>query len=202
MEPRRLVLASGSRFRAAVLRDAGFEVSIDPPEVDERALDDRFDPADPIAHAHLLAGLKAEAVAARQHDALVIAADQLGVLDGAGGAVVLHKRTTVADAVEQLLAMAGRTHRLINALVVIDSASGERRHGTDVMEVTMTDFDRDLATAYVERFRPFDSAGSYRIEDEELMQPAERLIAATRGEHPSGIQGMPLPLLRRLLASF
>jgi predicted house-cleaning NTP pyrophosphatase (Maf/HAM1 superfamily) len=64
----------------------------------------------------------------------------------------------------------------------------------------MRRFSRAEAVGYVERFRPFDSAGSYRLEDQELMGESERFVTEVRGEDPAtGVLGMPIPLLVRLL---
>lgn len=196
-----LVLASGSRYRAAVLGEAGFEVLIEAPEVDERALDELLDPTEPEEHALRLALAKACAVADRIPDALVIAADQLGILEGPDGPVFLHKQPTFETAVDQLMRMSGTKHRLVNGVVVLDTRTGEHRDGVDVMLVTMRSFGAEEASAYVERFEPYDSAGSYRMEDQEQMEPSERLITKVEGEDPSGVLGMPIPLLRRLLTS-
>ena len=56
------------------------------------------------------------------------------------------------------------------------------------------------ARSYVERFAPFDTAGSYRLEDAAHMAPLEAFVVEVVGEHDSGVLGLPLPLLRRLLA--
>lgn len=201
MTKRELVLASGSIYRARIMSKAGIEVTIDAPEVDERSIDDLFDPADPAAHAVRLAHMKADAVTTRHPGAIVIAADQLGIIDDDEGVTVLHKQKTREAAIDQLMRMSGTAHSLINGIVVVDTESGERRSGINVMTVVMRNYDRTLATSYVDRFEPFDTAGSYRMEDEDLMDPAERLLERIEGEHPSGVKGMPLPLLHRLLDS-
>ena len=196
------MLASGSRYRATVLRAAGYEVEVDPPSVDERALDTLF-AVDPQRQALELAQLKAADVAPRHPDATVLAGDQVGVLVTPDGPRQLTKQPEEEGAVEQLLAMSGTTHQLVNGLVLVrtDSSGAVRRSmgGIDVQEVTMRAFDREDAVAYVRRFEPFDSAGSYRLEDQDEMAPEERFIVDVRGEDPSGVLGLPLPLLARLL---
>ena len=196
------MLASGSRYRATVLRAAGYEVEVDPPSVDERALDALF-AVDPQRQALELAQLKAADVAPRHPDATVLAGDQVGVLVTPDGPRQLTKQPEEEGAVEQLLAMSGTTHQLVNGLVLVrtDSSGAVRRSmgGIDVQEVTMRAFDREDAVAYVRRFEPFDSAGSYRLEDQDEMAPEERFIVDVRGEDPSGVLGLPLPLLAHLL---
>lgn len=202
MATSRLVLASGSRYRAKVLRDAGYEVEVDPPSVDERALDPLF-AEDPQRMALELAQLKAADVAPRHPGATVLAGDQVGVLMTDDGPRQLTKQPSEEGAVEQLRAMSGTTHHLVNGLVLVrtgsDGAVQRSIGGLDVQQVTMRPFTREEAIAYVRRFEPFDSAGSYRLEDQDEMAPEERFVVDVRGEDPSGVLGLPLPLLSRLL---
>ena len=88
----------------------------------------------------------------------IIGCDQVVSFQGQ----VFGKPGSVDRAVEQLSAMAGQTHELITALVVIQ---GERifRH-TDVTRLRMR---RSRATAierYVAADQPLDCAGSYKLE--------------------------------------
>lgn len=198
----RLVLASGSPYRARILEEAGYDVTVDPPRVDERELDHLFE-SDPFDLAVHLAHLKARDVARRHPRSLVLAGDQVGVLDGAGGPLQLTKQPDEAAAVAQLMVMSGTIHRLVNALVLVRTdAHGHIRQsawGTDEQVVTMRAFDESEARAYVRRFEPYDSAGSYRLEDSEKMASDEAFVTDVVGEDPSGVLGMPLPLLGRLL---
>lgn len=198
--PRRVVLASSSRYRAEMLAGAGIDATIDPPEVDEAPWQRRISELGPERLALELAAAKAASVAPRHPDAVVLAADQVGVVDGPDGAILLTKQPTRAGAVAQLCTMAGTSHRLVNGLVVLDTSTGRRVDGIDVQQVTMRRFGVAEAESYVDRFEPWDSSGSYRLEDQERMAPLEPFVAAVRGEHDSGVLGLPLPLLRRLLA--
>ena len=199
-----LVLASGSRYRAALLAEAGIEVEVDPPDVDERAFDVLLDRLDPDGLAVELARRKALDVAPRHTGRTVVAADQVGVLATSdGGVALLTKQPSVEGAVAQLLDMSGTTHRLVNGVVVV-APGGTWHTGVDVQVVTMRRYSEDEARAYVERFEPFDTSGSYRLEDGDVMElergPGAALVASVSGEDPSGVVGLPLPLLRRLLA--
>lgn len=198
-----IVLASGSRYRAGILSAAGIPVEIDPPAVDERSLDARLAEIGPERLAVELATLKAREVQPRHPGSFVVAADQLGVLTGDDGrCTMLTKRGDVQGAVEQLLQMAGRTHRLVNGLVVLDPG-GVAFCDVDVQTIRMRHFDERDARAYVERFTPFDTTGSYRLEDDALLE-SERagsgLLAEAGGDDPTGVIGLPLGLLRRLLS--
>jgi septum formation protein len=99
--------------------------------------------------------------------------------------------------------MSGTTHRLVNGIVLarVDEAGAVATivSGTDVQQVTMRAFGEPEARAYVRRFEPYDSAGSYRLEDQEELPAAERFVVDVQGEDPSGVLGLPVPLVRRLL---
>mgnify|MGYP006277715469 CR=1 FL=1 len=181
-----------------MLRDAGIVFEVDRPEVDERVHDDLLVEQGPAALALHLAALKADAVRGRHPGSLVLAADQVGVLEQGGRPRLLAQQPDFDGAVEQLLAMSGSTHELVNGLVLIDTATGRSVSGVDVQTVTMRSFDRAAAEAYVRRFEPYESAGSYRLEDQDLMSPEDQLLEAVAGEDPSGVLGLPLPLFRRL----
>ena len=193
------MLASSSRYRARLLAEAGLDVVVDPPDVDERAFDGQLATLGADGLAVELARRKATDVARRHPDAVLVAADQVGVVDTVDGLRMLTKQPTHRGAVEQLLAMSGTTHELVNGVVVLDTRSGRSVHGVDRQVVTMRHFGPDEAVAYVGRFEPWDSSGSYRLEDQAAMAPMEPFVVEVRGEDDSGVLGLPLPLLRRLL---
>lgn len=199
-----IVLASGSRYRAEMLASFGISAEIDPPNVDERSFDSRLHELGPDGLALELARLKADDVAPRHRGRVIVAADQVGVIEPVkGGAVLLTKQPDVEAAVSQLMMMSGSRHHLVNGVVVCDR-SGDVQTGVDVQIVTMRSFSEDEARDYVVRFEPFDTSGSYRLEDgeelERLHGPGAALVASVTGEDPSGVLGMPMPLLRRMLA--
>ena len=113
--PVRVVLASGSASRAALLAQAGVDCVRDPSDVDEDALKRAMalEPTERVALA--LAVAKARRVAARQPGALVIGGDQM--LDCEGRR--FDKPADRAAARAQLLALRGRAHTLPTAAVVV-----------------------------------------------------------------------------------
>lgn len=191
---RPLVLASSSRYRAQLLRSACIDFVVAAPDFDERQLDHRFGQLGSGSFALELARGKARSVVRDHPTALVIGGDQLAVLMIDGSERLLHQPGNAERAVEQLMMMSGSTHELVNGLVVIDAATGDEFSEIDRHVITMRRFSRDEATAYVETFQPFDCAGSYRLEDD------ADLIVSVVGEDRSGVIGLPLPSLRRLLA--
>jgi len=199
-----IVLASGSRYRAELLASFGIRAVIDPPDVDERIFDVRLDELGPDGLSVALALLKADDVAPRHRGRFVVAADQVGVIERApGAAVLLTKQPDVEAAVSQLMVMSGTRHHLVNGVAVV-GPSGVVTTGVDVQVVTMRAFTEAEARDYVVRFEPFDTSGSYRLEDGEALErlhgAGAALVESVTGEDPSGVLGMPMPLLRRMLA--
>ncbi|CAB4538665.1 unannotated protein [freshwater metagenome] len=196
-----LVLASSSLYRAQILAEAGIKSTIDPPEVDERSFDALFDECGPEEFALMLARKKVASVAPRHVAALVLAGDQVGVLQRESGLMQLHKQPEEDSATEQLMAMSASTHALVNALVLMNTVTGQVEEGIDIQRVTMRSFTEAEARSYVREFRPYDSGGSYRLEDQLQMAKGTEFVIDVQGEDPSGVLGLPIPLLKRMLAA-
>lgn len=185
----RLVLASGSATRAALLRAAGLDFTAQPAPVDEASLKEaaRAEGIPPADAAILLAEAKAMRIARREPEALVIGADQLLVCEGAW----FDKPEDLAGARAQLQALRGRTHTLFTAMVLW-------RHGQRVWQHVATPrlTMRDFSDSFLDRYLALEgeavthSVGAYRLEG-----PGIQLFRAVEGEH-SAILGLPLlPLL-------
>lgn len=184
---RQLVLGSSSKYRAELLRRLGAPFVQESPRVDERAFDGLFERLEPGEFALTLARAKADALARDGGDRWLLCADQVGVLEVDGGAELLSKPGDEARCVDQLMRLSGRTHALVNGIVLLDEATGERHERVDRQELTMRAFGRDEAARYVRDFRPLDSAGGYRIEDAGI-----GLFERIRSDDHTGIIGLPL----------
>jgi septum formation protein len=189
----RLVLASTSRYRIELLQRLGIPFETRAPSIDERAFDDAFATSTAEDFARRLALAKAEAVAAEigDADAWVLGADQLAILP-TDPPLLLHKPGTSERAIDQLMQLAGREHHLVTGVALV----GPRRlTATDRVTLRMRAFDREEATAYVERYTPLDCVGSYRIEDAGI-----RLFETLAGSaDPTSIMGLPLLAVCHLL---
>ncbi|MCA8953519.1 MAG: septum formation protein Maf [Planctomycetes bacterium] len=179
----RLVLASSSPYRRALLGRLQLPFEALAPQVDEAAV--KAAGGEPAEIARELARSKALAVAATcdPGDAgyAVIGSDQVAALDHR----VLDKPGDAAGAIAQLTALQGREHALLTAVAI---ATPDRLiEFLDVTRLCM----RALAAAEIERYvaaeQPFDCAGSYRIEGLGIA-----LFAAIDGEDQTAIVGLPL----------
>lgn len=180
-----LILASGSEARARMLRDAGVPADVVPAAVDEAAVKAglRAEAAPARDVADLLAELKAQRVATRRPDRLVLGADQVLVLDGA----ILDKPTDRADARAQLLALRGRRHELLSAAVIFEAGRPVWRHVGRAL-LTMRPFSDAFLDDYLdaEGALAFSSVGAYRIEGR-----GAQLFARVEGDLFT-IMGLPL----------
>jgi septum formation protein len=189
-----LLLASTSRSRAELLRRLEIPFETAAPRFDEAELRHRFDEVPPDVFALELARGKALSLRGEHPQAWILAADQVGVLPTSAGPVLLSKPGSVDRAVAQLLSMAGRTHELWNGIVLAAPEGGEVRELVDRQRLTMRAFGEPEARAYVERHRPLECAGAYRVEDAGI-----RLFERIEGEDFTGIMGLPLLAVSRLL---
>jgi septum formation protein len=195
-EPR-LVLASSSATRQALLTRAGLVFEAMPAAVDEAALKEGAQaegiPAEDAAI--ILAEAKAERIARRRPEALVIGGDQLLTCRMEDGTERwFDKPADLAAARRQLLALRGRTHRLVTATV---AWRGGQRVWQDVTipRLTMRHFSEAFLDAYLaaEGEALLSSVGAYRLE-----ALGAHLFSRVEGEH-SAILGLPLlPLLHFL----
>src|ERR1044071_528946 len=112
MESPRLILASQSPRRQSLLRQAGFEFTVDPANVDEDTYPPETLPSDV---ALLLAKRKAEAVAPKYPNDVIIAADTVVSF----GDTLLGKPKDAPDARRMLQLLAGTTHIVITGVAVV-----------------------------------------------------------------------------------
>lgn len=181
----RLVLASASSARRAVLEAAGLRFDALPAAVDEAAIKEaaQAEAIPPADTALMLADAKAERIARRDPEALVIGCDQLLVCEERW----FDKPADLAAARVQLQALRGRTHQLVTAVVC-------HRHGRRIWQhvavprLTMRAVSDAFLDAYLEAEATAvtQSVGAYRIEG-----PGVQLFSTVEGEH-AAILGVPL----------
>ena len=187
--PAPLILASTSPYRRLLLERLGLAFSVEAPGIEET----RAAHEEPPARASRLAAAKAQAVAARHPQAVVIGSDQVA----AAGRLVLDKPGDVAAAKEQLSRLSGATAHFHTACVVLRVEGAFGASHLDSTRVAFRTLRPDEIERYIARERPLDCAGSFKAEALGIS-----LLERIEAEDPTGLIGLPLiwlaATLRRL----
>lgn len=185
---KRIILASASPRRQALLRDLGVDYDVVVPAVDE----DSVTADTPGALAEARARLKAEAAAATLADGLAIGADTIVVCNGE----VLGKPKDETDAVHLLETLSGRTHVVITGVSVCEANGGRIVVDKCETEVTFRPLERAEIERYVATGEPMDKAGAYGIQGKGAL-----LVQSIVGDY-FNVVGLPLVLLDSMLRRF
>lgn len=154
-----IVLASASPRRKELLRFVFSDFTVIPSHVDESEIDGMLPDAVPA----LLARLKSEAVAETIENGLIIGADTVVILEQE----VLNKPETPALAVEMLLKLSGRKHRVVTGVSLVFKKGDTLRatHFSSTTSVYFGKLTEEQIAAYVATESPLDKAGAYGIQD-------------------------------------
>lgn len=159
----RLILASASRSRARMLKNAGISTEAIASGVDEDAIkqDGLVDGLlmDDIAMA--LAQAKALAISAQHPNALVIGADQILVCEGQ----YYDKPRDMTEARKHLQALSGKRHELLTAACVAAGNEIVWQH-ISAPQLRMRVLDESFIATYLETAGPMvmESVGAYQLE--------------------------------------
>jgi len=184
--PPDLVLASTSIYRRALLQRLGLPFRWRAPRCDEESF--KSEKSDPRSLAEKLAAAKVASLVSVEPGATIIGCDQVVSFRG----LVFGKPGSTARAVEQLSAMAGQTHALVTALVVVQRDRLFRH--TDVTSLRMRALSLSSIERYVAADQPLDCAGSYKLEARGIA-----LFEKIESEDHTAITGLPLVALVRIL---
>jgi len=153
---KRIILASASPRRTALLDMIGLKHEVVTSYVDEDIFTDDSDPEGTVLRT---AEAKAAAVAEKSCDAVVIGADTAVYIDGR----LLGKPGNTAEAREMLGLLRGRTHTVYTGVVIIEKTGNKTisYDFCDKTDVTMRNFSDKELEAYIGTGEPFDKAGAY-----------------------------------------
>ena len=185
----RLVLASASPARRALLTAAGIDADVLVSGVDESVVE-----ADDAYTLSLeLARMKARAVAARipaEPGLLVLGCDSVLAFDGE----ILGKPADAEEAIKRWQSMRGRSGVLHTGHHLMGTIDGQHAEGVGTTVVHFADVSDDEIERYVATGEPLRVAGAFTIDG--LGGP---FVEGVEGD-PGNVIGLSLPLLRRLLA--
>jgi len=152
---RPIILASSSPRRQYLMKEAGFNFTVEKPDVEED-----FPDTLPVAEvARYLATKKAEYFRLRMQDEVIVTADTVVIL----GNTIMNKPQDRPEAIAMLTALSGKTHTVMTGVCIL---SKEREESfDDTTEVTFVTLTEQEIAYYVDNYKPYDKAGAYGAQD-------------------------------------
>jgi septum formation protein len=182
-----LILASASPRRRGLLHAAGYDFEVHPADIDEEDYPAKMLPAD---LAQRLAVLKAQAIAEKFPEAVVLAADTVVAF----GDRPLGKPADEADAARMLTLLSGTTHIVITGVAVEHRAKSFNQSARMMSAVRMRSLTKNEIRAYVESGDWKGKAGGYGIQDERRDPFVTRMTGSQ-----TNIVGLPMKKTMELL---
>jgi septum formation protein len=180
-----IILASKSPRRQELLKLMDLEFRIVLKEVDE-SYPDNLTPEEVAVY---IATQKAKAFDETVGDEIVLTADTIVCIDD----LILGKPENTAHAIEMLQLLSGRMHRVITGVCLLYKHQYHSFY--DVSEVYFSKLSDEEITTYVNKYQPFDKAGSYGIQERIGLIGIERI----NGSY-TNVVGLPTEKLYRELA--
>ena len=174
-----LVLGSTSPFRRELLGKLGIAFEVASPDIDERPQENET----PEALVRRLSREKALAVARTFPRHLIIASDQVAVIDGH----ILGKPGTHENATRQLQSASGKTVEFLTGLCLYNSKSEHLQLDVVPFRVVFRKLDDAEIEHYLQREKPYNCAGSFKSEGLGIA-----LFQRLEGDDPNSLIGLPL----------
>jgi septum formation protein len=191
----KLILASGSPRRAEILTSVGWEFTKDSADIDETELANES----PEDYVRRLAREKAEAVAQKYTDAIVLGADTTVVIDDQ----IIGKPVDLTDARRMLKMLSGNWHEVLTgvALVNVRSSESDAHTPRSVVDLERTrvkfaEMSEKEIEFLAEKGDPLDKAGAYAVQAQ-----AALFIEGIEGDYWN-VVGLPVSLLYGLIKQF
>ena len=185
-QPRRLVLASTSRYRRELLERLGLAFETASPQCDEMPL-----PGETTAATALRLSIgKAQSLAKSFTDALIIGADQVASSSGAR----LDKPGNHENAVRQLRVLSGKSAQFDTAVALLDARDGKVQSRVVGCRVAFRVLDDRTIETYLRREQPYDCAASAKAEGLGIA-----LLERIETDDPTALIGLPLITLTAML---
>lgn len=182
---KKIILASASPRRKALLANLGIQFEVRAAEIEET---DFGGPPAYIVESN--AKSKCLTIVSRcQEDALILAADTLVFLEEQ----VLSKPRSLEDACRMLQMLSGNTHQVVTGLAIYDTAQDKLIQGSETTDVTFRILTNQEIQRFVDTVRPLDRAGAYTVDG-----PGSLLVSRYDGCYQN-VLGLPIVRLDKLL---
>ena len=184
----KIILASASPRRKELLAQIGLKFEIDPANGEEEIIEG-IEPHQLVKNISLE---KAKSVAAKHVDAIIIAADTIGVLNGK----ILCKPHTIEEARKILSLINGKAHTVITGFTIIDTGTNKTLSKSVETLVYIKQLTSAEIDAYVKTGEPMDKAGAYGIQGRGAL-----IVERIEGDYYT-VVGLPLFALAETLKEF
>jgi len=186
----KLILASGSPRRAEILTAVGWEFEKHTADIDETALVSEK----PEDYVQRLAKNKAETVAEKYSDELVLGADTIVVV----GDKIIGKPNDFAEAESMLQALSGRWHEVLTGVALVKVLDGKYKVKVDLQRtrVKFAKINDSESKFLIEKGEPLDKAGAYAVQAQ-----AALFIEQIEGDYWN-VVGLPINLVYKMLNTF
>jgi septum formation protein len=185
---RKIILASTSPRRKVLLEQIGLNFTVDA-RIKEDGTPVEKDPHQLVRD---ISWEKASSVAAYYDDAIIIAADTIGVISGK----IIGKPHSHKEARNMLAALSGRSHTVITGFTVMDTATHKNVSCSVSTKVYIKQISEAEIDAYVKTGEPLDKAGAYAIQG-----LGGTIVGRIEGEYYN-VMGLPLCALTDVLKEF
>jgi septum formation protein len=183
-----IILASASPRRKELLEKIGLKFEVDASGCEE----DLNSAAEPDELVRRISVKKAKSAAVRHQNAVIIAADTIGVI----GDKILGKPHTENEARQMLQEINGKSHSVITGFTVLDTATNRIFTGTVNTTVYIKKLTLQEIAAYVKTGEPMDKAGAYAIQGLGAV-----IVEKIKGDYYN-VMGLPLCALSEALKEF
>ncbi|MCH7882266.1 MAG: septum formation protein Maf [Proteobacteria bacterium] len=184
----KLILASSSPYRKALLGRLHLDFDCYSPDIDETRLDNEA----ASDYVRRLAEQKALALGDRFTDAVIIGSDQCALLDDR----ILGKPGNYENALKQLKAAQGKTIVFHTGVCVLHAAKGFKQVDDIIYSVEFRHLSDQQLSHYLQVEQPYQCAGSIQSEGYGAC-----LFSKMYGDDPTALVGLPLIRLIAMLES-
>ena len=188
----KLLLASQSPRRAEILTNVGWQFEKQAADVDET----EFPGEKPADYVCRLAQIKAETVAEKRENAMVLGADTIVVIDDR----IIGKPKDFEDARRMLKLLSGRWHEVLTGVAIAvqtlnneNSRSFQTSVGLQRTRVKFAELSDDDIEFLIEKGEPLDKAGAYAVQAQ-----AALFIEEIEGDYWN-VVGLPINLVYKLV---
>lgn len=152
---KKIILASASPRRKQLLKQIGLDFEVDVSNIKEIL----YNKLTPRKQVELLSVQKAQAVARKYKNAIVIGDDSMIEVGGE----IIGKPKDKKHASNILKELSGKMHKAMTGFTIIDTASGKEVTKSVVTKIWFRKLDDGEIESYIEKEKPYDLAGAYGI---------------------------------------